>query len=403
MRVEEFIEYSVPRSVALTPRQLQQLQTVGGRDVSVTPNAVTPGVFDVSVDVVGGMVLDDLQIRIRPRFGTRSSMFLIAYSLDSSLWRDLFPFAAESDVVDAVAHALVYHVGHALRRGLLQGYQTIEEALPTVRGRVLFDEQLRRRPGRWLPAEVRFDEYTVDILENRLLLAALDRLRRVGLRSESVRRGLREHEAALAGVRLVSFDASRVPNVVYTRLNKRYEHAIAVARLILESTSIDIGHGGAPGCAFLVKMSRVFELFVVTALREALGSRASHLVHSGRGRHLTMGVGGEIQLWPDLSWLDGMHCRFVADVKYKTAADIRHAQPGDLYQLLTYATSANVPSGMLIHAAGAANATGLVARHSGKMLHSLALDLTAAPDDILQQIRDLARRIEGESRRSAAA
>jgi 5-methylcytosine-specific restriction enzyme subunit McrC len=110
-------------------------------------------------------------------------------------------------------------------------------------------------------------------------------------------------------------------------------------------------------------------------LREALGSRASHLVHGGRGRQLTMGVGGEIQLWPDLSWWDGSRCRFVADVKYKTSADIRHAQPGDLYQLLTYATSANVPSGMLIHAAGAANVSGLVTRHSGKRLHSVALDL----------------------------
>src|SRR5436190_13454024 len=116
MRVEEFIEYGAPRSVALTPRQLQQLQTVAGRDVSVTPNAVAAGVFDVSADVVGGMLLDDLQIRIRPRFGIQSAMFLIAYSLDSSRWRDLFPFAAESDVIDAVAHALVYHIRQALRR-----------------------------------------------------------------------------------------------------------------------------------------------------------------------------------------------------------------------------------------------------------------------------------------------
>src|SRR5438094_8378084 len=122
MRVEEFIEYSAPKSVALTPRQVQQLQTVAGRDVSVTPNAVVSGVFDVSTDVVGGMSLDDLQIRIRPRFGIRSAMFLIAYSLDSSRWRDLFPFVADSEVVDAVAHALAHHVRQALRRGVLQGY-----------------------------------------------------------------------------------------------------------------------------------------------------------------------------------------------------------------------------------------------------------------------------------------
>jgi 5-methylcytosine-specific restriction enzyme subunit McrC len=305
--------------------------------------------------------------------------------------------------VDAIAPAFLHHVRHALQRGVLQGYRTFEEPLPTVRGRVLFAEQLRRRPGRWLPVEVAYDEYTVDIVENRLLLAALDRLRRVGLRSESVRRSLREQEAALGGVSLIAFDPSRLPTVTLTRLNKRYEHAIALARLVLESTSIDIGHGRAPGGAFLVRMSRVFEVFIVAALRDALGSRSSHLVHGARGRQLTMGRDGECPLLPDLSWWDGPHCRFIGDVKYKAASDIGNASPGDLYQLLAYATSANVPSGMLIHAAGATDVSEMVTRYSGKTLRSLALDLTATPQDILEQVKMLAHRIEAESSPTLAA
>jgi hypothetical protein len=82
-------------------------------------------------------------------------------------------------------------------------------------------------------------------------------------------------------------------------------------------------------------MFRVFEQFLVTALREALGTRASHLVHGGRGRQLTMGLANANC---------GQTChggmvhsnRFIADIKYKSAPDIRHADPGDLYQLLTY-------------------------------------------------------------------
>jgi hypothetical protein len=150
-------------------------------------------------------------------------------------------------------------------------------------------------------------------------------------------------------------------------------------------------------------MSRVFELFLVAALREALGRRAFHLVHGGKGRHLTLGIAGECQLWPDLSWWDGGTCRFVADVKYKSALEIRDAQPADLYQLLTYATCANVPSGMLIHAAGAANMSHITTRHSGKVLRSIGFNLTAAPEHILQQVRELARLIEIEWEKSAAA
>lgn len=403
MRLEELVEYGTPKPLELTPRQLQQLQGVAGRDVVIRPNATAAGVFDVSAEVVGGILLDDLQIRITPRFGIRSAMFLIAYALDPTRWRDLFPFAASGDIVDAIAPALLHHIRHALQRGVLQGYQTIEEALPTVRGRVLFDEQLRRRTGQWLPVQVRYDDYTVDIPENRLLLAALHRLRHVGLRSDAVRRGLREQEAALTGVSLVPSDSARSPNIVFTRLNERYRHAIALARLVLDSTSIDISGGTAPGCAFLVKMSRVFEQFVVTALREALGPRASHLVHGGTGRQLAMGMAGECPLKPDLSWWDGSDCKFVADVKYKRASDIRHAQPGDLYQLLAYAVSADVRSGMLIHAAGAAEASRLVTRHSGTVLQSVALELSATPEEILAQVVLLANRMELESRRPAAA
>jgi hypothetical protein len=58
---------------------------------------------------------------------------------------------------------------------------------------------------------------------------------------------------------------------------------------------------------------------------------------------------------------------------------------------------------MLIHAAGAVDASEMVTRHSGKMLHSLALNLSATPDNILGQVRVLAHRIGLESARAAAA
>jgi hypothetical protein len=38
---------------------------------------------------------------------------------------------------------------------LLAGYLTTEEALSTPRGRILFDEQIRRRMGYAFPVEVR--------------------------------------------------------------------------------------------------------------------------------------------------------------------------------------------------------------------------------------------------------
>ena len=61
-------------------------------------------------------------------------------------------------------------------RGILQGYVTREEALPLVRGHVRIANQLARRPGMLLPIEVRYDEYDVDVAENRILRSALRRM-----------------------------------------------------------------------------------------------------------------------------------------------------------------------------------------------------------------------------------
>jgi hypothetical protein len=89
--------------------------------------------------------------------------------------------------------------------------------------------------------------------------------------------------------------------------------------------------------------------------------------------------------------------------EYKAASDIRNANPGDLYQFLAHATSANVPSGMLIPAAGGSDVSEMVTRHSGTTLRSLALDLAATPEAILEQVNMLAHRIEAESSATLAA
>ena len=59
-----------------------------------------------------------------------------------------------------------------------------------MRGRIRFDDQLRRRFGIPLPVEVSYDEFTDDVLANQLVKAAAYRLGRARLRSALARRGL---------------------------------------------------------------------------------------------------------------------------------------------------------------------------------------------------------------------
>jgi len=87
------------------------------------------------------------------------------------------------------------------------------------------------------------------------------------------------------------------------------------------------------------------------ALRDALHVSDRSFPQGAKRRSLVLDKLGRIRLEPDISWWDGQACTFVGDVKYKriTAEGVKHP---DIYQLLAYATAANLPTGLLVYAAG---------------------------------------------------
>ena len=241
------------------------------------------------------------------------------------------------------------------------------------------------------PIEVRYDEFTEDIDPNRLIKAAIRRLRRMRLRSPSMRNLLREFDGALASVSAVEYHRAKLPAITWTPLNAHYRPAIELAKLILQSCSLELRHGQVRSTSFLVDMNQVFEDFVVTALRETLGV-TRHTLRQGVSLHLDKAR--EIDVRPDLSWWEAGQYLFVGDVKYKRlqASGIKHA---DLYQLLSYTIAADLPRGLLIYAAEKRERGVHEIVHVGKELTITTLDLEGAPDDILGQVGQLAERISG--------
>ena len=195
-------EHQWSRGVALTAHESQVL--AGVRDVVVASTAVED-VYDVRPgSTVGALSVDGRTILIRPKIGFARALFLVSYAIDNAAWGDDEAEHAEADrVVDAIASAFARVASRALRRGPLQGYRATEDSLHTVRGRIRVADQLRVRLGIVPPIEVAFDEFTTDVIENRLLRAALHVIRRSGLRSKIVAEALRTVEARLEDVELI--------------------------------------------------------------------------------------------------------------------------------------------------------------------------------------------------------
>ena len=396
-------EYQTTTGVPLAPSVRDELRRLVP-SITITPSTGEDDRYDLTPGSwVGTVNLGTVGFEIRPKLPISRLLFLLSFVLDPKRWQDApFDFKEEDSLYEAVIPAFIAHTRRALRPSVLQGYRREEDALLVVRGRLRFDEQVKRRYGRFPPVEVGFDEFTEDIVENRLLRAAIDRLRRLGPRSLAARQSLRAFDSALERVSLVTYDQRRLPDLRYTRLNARYRPAVELAKVVLRSSSFDIAEGAIHATTFLVDMNRVFEDFVLVALREELNLPTSTIEQGIQGA-LWLDTTSQVMLRPDISIWNSRQCTFVGDVKYKRiqAEGILHP---DLYQLLAYCVATQLDTGLLIYAAGEVDHPVVhTIRHLGHQIEIRTLELAGEPTQILAQIATLARRIEDLQREAQLA
>ena len=345
--------------------------------------------------IVGAVEMGELSVLIEPKIGIPQLLALACYATGVFRLQEerLFDFEEKETLPDTLALALAAAARKAFARGLLHGYRGEEEALHTVRGRIRFTEQMRRRFGSALPIEVRYDEFTADILANRLVKAAAGRLGRMPLRSHAARRDLGVVAGMLEQVSLVEFSPNAVPNIRFDRLNEHYRGVVGLSRLILRHSAFESGRGNVRASGFLMNMNSLFQEFVTVALREKLGVSDRTLSSNAGSHKIPFDERGDVSLKPDLSWWDGGTCTFVGDAKYKSVSTAA-APTADLYQLLAYATALDLPGGLLIYAKGEADTASYQVRHAGKRLEVTALDLSGTLSEILDRVNGLAARVQ---------
>ena len=350
---------------------------------------LTPG------STVGTLELGDLAVSIRPKLEVSRVLFLASYAMGAFNLRDeSYAFEDKETLVEALAPALVAASRRAFGRGLLHGYRTEEEALHTVRGRVMVAEQVRRRFDIPLPVEVRYDDFTDDILPNRLVKAAATVLGAMHIEDPDAREGLRWMDATLGNVSLLRFSPLDVPAAAFNRLNEHYRDVVELSRLILRYRAIEIDRGEVRANSFLMDMNDVFQRFVTRALRESLGV-SDRTLRSDKNlpRRIWLDEGQRKWLGPDLSWWDGATCTFVGDSKYKRTQDER-VRNADLYQMLAYATALDLPGGLLVYAEGEEQPVAYEVRNAGKRLQVAAVNLSGSIADIRASIDELAQSVQ---------
>lgn len=370
-------------------RAFQQLNLV-----TVTPTS-DAGRYDVAAGrKVGAVTVGERQLIVRPKIADLNRLlFLIGYAKDQKIWRDdQVDLINADELLPGIAEAFSRLASHAVDQGVLQGYRTVREALPVLRGRLLAAEQMTRLYGLPVPVAVEYDDFTVDIAENQLLLAAGLRLLSVPQISDTARRRLRRLRRTLADVSVLSRGAA-LPGWQPSRLNTRYHAALRLAEIVLAAESFEHRVGGLRVTGYMFDMWRVFEDFVTVALTEALamsGWRCEQqaTLHLDDERHAAMR--------PDLLCRKQGLPAAVIDAKYK--AERYDGFPNaDLYQMLAYCTVLGLGAGHLVYAKGNEPVSVHTVRRSGIVIHCHALDLALRPTELLQQIDGLAVRLSSDT------
>jgi 5-methylcytosine-specific restriction enzyme subunit McrC len=389
MRIE-LIEQGSPELIRLTPDESVAVAQSGLVEVAPTSESgwweLRPG------SSVGVVTVGVLEIRVAPKIPIDRIIYMLGYGLRGVTWQEApVPVDLDTDVIQVLGQVFTRSVAEALKPGMLQAYRVTEEALPVVRGRIRIDEQLKRYPGQWMPLEVSYDDFTVDIAENRIVRSALEQLLRNSQITGTLRHQLTALELKFADVaRLIP--GQELPVWNRSRLNQRYHFVLEIAELILASSSFEHRVGEVRIDGFVLDLARIFEDFVTAALRDALVplSPGSSVI----GQYGTwLDEGGQVALRPDVVWLDpSLVPLAVLDAKYK--AEKPSGFPNaDIYQAFAYATALGLGEAHLIYAQGNEIPKQYVVTGPGVVVRAHALDLAVPPAQLLKQVGELAVRV----------
>lgn len=338
-----------PREYVLTQSQILELMKLPGNLVEI--QALPSGATRLRAKaVVGRLCTDHLEILIRPKCPVPSLLSMLAEAHElSKLVPRLVGYETSQEIVDLLVQVFLKQIDHITRLGLKRNYVPRQEDLQAVRGRINVRQtvtlHLRGQPR----VNCSYEDYTIDVPENQLLLTALRAVSR-NKALPSIRRSLAHmFTGEFPGVHEFTEGQRGWVPVTSDRLNPQYEPALKMALLILQSMGIQHEFGRAEVSSFTLDMNKLFEKFIFRKLQKLLDKKG---VAVRAKQEFDFDEQKQAKIEPDLVFQSHQGRRVVGDTKYKLDSA---PEPGDRYQMLAYCRILKVPCGILITAAATGN------------------------------------------------
>lgn len=269
-----------------------------------------------------------------------------------------------AELVDLFATVLIGGVNHVLRRGLDRGYESHNDELSSLRGRIDVAVSSRKMLFAHGRAQCEFDEFTVNTLPNRIIKTTLRQLTNFGTLDADLRRRLRSLYRDLHEIDDLQLNKFVFRTVQLNFNNRYYAFLLSICELVQSLSFIDETTGNFKFRDFLREekhMARLYEAFLLNFFKCEFPNLAP------KSERIKWDASSESD--PELSLLPGMLTdislssksrKLIIDAKYykqtlSSYYDKQALHSANLYQLLSYIDSYSVHKavdsveGMLIY------------------------------------------------------
>lgn len=244
------------------------------------------------------------------------------------------------NMLEVFVHLFLNDLVLLTQRGLARHYQSVEDNLPCLRGRILFPQHIRENSANHARFYVGHDEFSTDRPANRLIQSTIHKL--IG----SVRQP--SNQQLLHQLRICFADIPESPRLESDwqrhRVDRSMPHYEAVMQwvgLFLFRHGLTTFAGKHVNQALLFPMEEIFEDFVASCFRRY--QREFFVRTQGPQEPLAKIDGKKVfYMKPDISLLEsGDEVRFILDSKWKHIneedTDRKHGiSQADMYQLFAY-------------------------------------------------------------------
>ncbi len=312
---------------------------------------------------VGVIELAGQKIEIQPKFEFMKQKTLLSmFAKSNDVWWD-FNIEEQHNPKDDSMFAILEHIFKEFasllyqeaRAGMYRTYQTTEDNLLTLRGRLNIPRHIRENMGRRPYVCCEYTELTCDNELNQVLKACI-KICKKKTKIGHTRVLLGKVEPLFDEVSFVGKERAKklAENMKFHRLNKRFEKVMAIARIILDNSFKTYGEDKKEeSISFLFDMSEVYEKYIAKILLEIGNDEI--LLENGDKISLDVQVQQEYKekkiLRPDMvlkikTSNTSEEKIVVVDTKWKKS---RSVEVGDLKQIDEYISVTEAAMGVLLY------------------------------------------------------